>query len=78
MRFERAGRLLFIAAALAAGSPLPANASGRIIWLELCDALHPGRKIPLPLDPDDRPFGQACHAACALISHRRSCGRGAP
>jgi hypothetical protein len=48
MRDDRAWRLLFIAAALAAGASAPAHAAGRVVWVEMCDALHPGRKVPLP------------------------------
>lgn len=75
MRADRAGRLLFIAAALAAGAPAPARATGRVVWLAMCDAQHPGRKLPLPLGRDDRPAGQACHATCGVLSERRGLGR---
>lgn len=67
MRSERA---LFLLAALA--TALPAPAEGRVMWLDLCDSAHPGRKLPLPLDPDDRGTrGQACHAACGVLPDRR-------
>jgi hypothetical protein len=69
MRFETAGRVLFVAAALAAMPP-PAGAASRVIWVEMCDAVHAGGKIPLPLDRDDRPAGSACHAGCGLLPGR--------
>lgn len=71
MRSRRAGEVLFVAAALAAGMPAPAQAAGRIIWVEMCDALHAGTKVALPLDRDDRTSGQACHAACGALPERR-------
>lgn len=72
MRYERAGRTLFAAAALATGAPVPVQATGNIIWIEVCDPTHPGRKMPLPLDRDDPPAGKACHAACASLPDRRA------
>lgn len=75
MLFERTIRPLFLAGALAAGAPIPAHAGGRLIWLEMCDTLHPGRKIPLPIDRDNGPSGQACHAACGVLPERRTTNR---
>ena len=66
MRFER---LLALAAALLTAQPSPAR--GRTIWIDLCDAAHPGRRIPLPIDSDRDPPA-ACHAACALLPERRA------
>lgn len=68
MPYERA---LVLAAALA--TALPAPAQGRIIWVDLCDAVHEARKIPLPIDDDERrgPGQAACHAACGLLPDRR-------
>jgi hypothetical protein len=66
-------RALAIAAALLMGAPgLAASASGDIIWVELCDAGHPGGRIPLLVrrDGDDSP-ANACHAACGLKPERR-------
>lgn len=62
-------RCLAILAALMIGAP--ASASGRVIWIDLCDAAHPGRHIPLPLDRDGAP-AKACHAACAALADKRS------
>jgi hypothetical protein len=70
-----AARLFFAAAALAAGAPAPVQATGRVLWVEMCDALHAGGKIPLPLDRDDRAPGQACHAACGVLPERRGNSR---
>ena len=74
MRSERAGPILFLLAAMAAAAP-PAQARGRVIWIEMCDSLHPGRKIPLPLDGDGHQPAQACHAACGIVASRRDAGR---
>lgn len=75
MRSDGPGRALFLAAALAAGVPVSAEATNSIIWVEMCDALHPGRKVPLPLDKDERPAVQGCHAACGVLPDRRGPGR---
>ena len=74
MRSERAGPVLFLLAAMAAAAP-PVQATGRVIWIDMCDSLHPGRKIPLPLDGDEHRSGQACHAACGIVAGRRDAGR---
>ena len=60
-------------AALLTGTPaLAASNRPDVIWVELCDAAHPGRRIPLPLRRDrDAPPG-ACHAACAMMPDRRA------
>ena len=55
-------RALAVAAALLMGAP----GSGRVVWIDLCDAAHPGERVPLPLDP-----AKACHAACGLIERSR-------
>ncbi len=68
------GRSLALAAALLMGAPAMAAPGGvSVIWVELCDGVHPGRRIPLPLDPNDgnRP-GQACHAGCGAVPDRRA------
>ena len=75
MRSDWPGRTLFLAAAIAAGAPMPAGATSRIVWIDMCDALHPGRKVPLPLDGDDRPVAQGCHAAGGALPNRRDAGR---
>lgn len=66
-------RALAVAAALLMATP----ASGAIVWIDLCDAAHPGRRIPLPLDrgDDDRGPGKACHAGCGLLPERRQPAR---
>jgi hypothetical protein len=57
-----------LAAAPATAMPQPAD----VIWADLCDAAHPGRRVPLPLRRDrDVPPG-ACHAACAVMPDRRA------
>ena len=76
MRSDGSGRALFLAAAIAAGMPIPAGATNSIVWIDLCDARHPGRKTPLPLDRDDRPAAQGCHAACGPLPDRRGPERG--
>lgn len=64
-------RSLAVAAALLMGAPgLAAQTSGRVVWIDLCDAAHPGGRIPLPLDGDRGP-AKACHAACGLLGERR-------
>lgn len=68
-------RCLAILAALLIGAPgLAATgaASGSVIWIALCDAAHPGRRIPLPLGHGRDDGGQACHAACAALADRRA------
>lgn len=62
-------RCLAVLAALMIGAPAP----GRVIWIDLCDAAHPGRHVPLPLDRDGAP-AKACHAACAALADKR-CGK---
>lgn len=74
MLSKPAGHILFVWAAIAAAAP-PAHATDRVIWVDLCDALHSGRKVPLPLDRDEHGSGQACHAACGLVSSRRDPNR---
>jgi hypothetical protein len=69
------GRCVAVAAAALMATPgLAAPGSGKIIWVELCDAGHPGPRIPLPLRGDDGAPAKACHAACALRSERRQLG----
>ena len=69
-------RCLAILAALLIGAPgLAAPASGRVIWIDLCDAAHPGRHFPLPLDRDGAiraAWPGSGHAAHALeAAHQR-------
>jgi hypothetical protein len=73
MRCDRTAAALAVAAALLAGVPaLAASRGPDVIWVDLCDAAHPGRRIPLPLRRDrDAPLG-ACHAACAVMPDRRA------
>jgi hypothetical protein len=73
MRFERRGAGLALLAALLTGAPAwAAPRSADVIWLELCDAAHSGRRIPLPLRRDrDPPPPAGCHAGCALMPERR-------
>ena len=64
------GRATALAAAVLMGTPgLAAPATG-IVWVELCDADHPGVRIPLPLRRDGGP-AKACHAACNVPADRR-------
>ena len=64
-------RALALAAALLMGLPHPA-AGGTILWAGLCDAAHPGKLIPIPLNRggDQGPVS-GCHAACGTIPDRR-------
>ena len=66
------GRAPGLAAALLMGTGIAAPASGKVIWIELCDPSHPGARIPLPLrrDGDGAP-AKACHAACSIPADRR-------
>jgi hypothetical protein len=67
------GTGLALLAALLAGAPAP-GASRRpdVVWVELCDAVHSGRRVPLPVQRDrDAPPPVGCHAACALMPERR-------
>lgn len=73
MRSNRAGALLATVAALLLGLPARAAAHGQdVLWVELCDALHPGRRVPLPLPRDHDAPPAGCHAACALMPDRRA------
>lgn len=65
----RSEQLLALTAALLTAQP--ASARGRIVWIDMCDAAHPGRRVPLPLDSDRTPPA-ACHASCALLPERRA------
>ena len=73
MPCDRAAFALAMAAALFAGAPaLAAAYRPDVIWVELCNAAHPGRQVPLPLRRDrEAPLGP-CHAACALMPDRRA------
>lgn len=66
------GRLLVLAAALSTGMPaLASGASGSVVWVDLCDAAHPGSRIPLPLGRGrEGPAGKACHA-CGVLDRRQ-------
>jgi hypothetical protein len=69
------GRALAFAAALLMGASGLAATPGGTILIELCDAVHPGRRVPLPLGRDrDGAPGKACHAACG-VSERRQAAR---
>ena len=61
-------RAILVAAALSTGAPaLAAGSGGSIVWVDLCDAAHPGGRIPLPLGSGrEGPAGKACHACGAL------------
>lgn len=66
------GTGLALIAALLTGAPaLGATQRPDMIWLDLCDAAHPGRRIPLPLQRDREAPPPGCHAACALMPERR-------
>ncbi len=69
-------RATALAAALLMGTPGLAAPASSAILVELCDAAHPGVRIPLPLrrDGDDGP-AKACHAACNILPHRRQMSR---
>ena len=77
------GRALVFAAALLMGAPgLAVPASGDVVWIELCDPLHQGVRIPLPFrddrdDRDDRDGApaKACHATCGALAGRRQAAR---
>lgn len=56
-----------LTAAPAAGVPQRPD----VIWVDLCDAAHPGRRIPLPLRRDRDTPPVACHAVCAVMAERR-------
>lgn len=71
MRSERLGSALATVAALLAGTPAPA-ARPEVIWVEICDAVHPGRRIPLPLHREREGPQTACHATCAVMPERRA------
>jgi len=66
-------RIAALAAASLMGTPgLARAASAEVIWAGLCDAAHPGARIPIPLrrDGDDAP-AKPCHAACGVLGERR-------
>jgi hypothetical protein len=66
------GSGLALLAALLTGAPaLGTPHHPNVIWLELCDAAQPGRRIPLPLRRDREAPPPGCHAACALMPERR-------
>jgi hypothetical protein len=70
------GRALAFAAALSIGAPGLAAGGRSILWVDLCDAAHPGSRIPLPLGRDrDGAPGKACHAGCALAERRQLPGK---
>lgn len=70
------GRATGLAAALLMGTPGLAAPASSVVWVELCDAGHPGVRIPLPLrrDGDGAP-AKACHAACNIPADRRQTSR---
>lgn len=70
-------RALVLAAALSTGAPsLAAGGTGAVVWIDLCDAAHPGSRIRLPLGRDrDGAPGKACHAACGIPARRQSLRR---
>lgn len=63
-------RTLAVAAALTMGTPAPAS----VVWIDLCDAAHPGRRVPIPLGggDDDKGPGKACHAGGGAAIERRA------
>ena len=65
-------RAILLAAALSTGAPaLAAGAGGSVAWVDLCDAAHPGSRIPLPLGRGrEGPAGKACHA-CGVLDRRQ-------
>ena len=66
------GAALATVAALLAATPAAAAPQGpEMIWVDLCDAAHPGRRVPLPLRRDRDAPPVACHAACAVMAERR-------
>jgi len=67
---------LALAAALSTGAPSLAAGGVSVVWIDLCDAAHPGSRIPLPLGRDrDGVPGKACHAACGIAERRQSLRR---
>lgn len=70
-------RALVLVAGLSTGAPsLAAGGTGAMVWVDLCDAAHPGGRIPLPLGRDrDGAPGKACHAACGTPERRQSLRR---
>jgi hypothetical protein len=72
MSWPGGARLALLAALLTGAPALGASHRSEVIWVELCDAVHPGRRVPLPLRRDrDPPPSVGCHAACALMPERR-------
>lgn len=63
--------LATIAALLAATPAVAAPKHPDVIWVDLCDAAHPGRRVPLPLRRDRDTPPAACHAVCAVMAERR-------
>ena len=61
-----------LAAALLMAAPIPEAADGRVIWVGLCDATHPGTQLPIPLDRGGGAPAKACHAGCPMLPDRRS------
>jgi hypothetical protein len=67
-----ASRTLALAAGLLMAVPQRAG-GGTVFWVGYCDAAHPGRQIPIPLDREgDNGPGKACHAGCGTIPDRRA------
>ena len=65
-------RAILVAAAMSTGAPaLAAGNGGSIVWVDLCDAAHPGGRMPLPLGRGrEGPAGKACHA-CGVLDRRQ-------
>lgn len=64
--------LAIVAVLLAATPAAAAPPRPDVIWVDLCDAAHPGRRVPLPLRRDrDAPPG-AYHGVCPLVPDRRA------
>lgn len=68
--------LATVAALLAATPAAAAPKRPDVIWVDLCDAAHPGRRVPLPLRRDREAPPPACHAACTVTAERRMRERG--
>ena len=68
--------LAFLAAQFMGMPGLTAIGAGEIIWIDLCDNAHPGRRILfLPgADQDGSPIG-ACHFASEIVAERRQTPR---
>lgn len=70
MRYDPAGSALATMAFVAA-SAMPAGArADAVVWVSLCDAAHPERRIPVPIRRDPAPPA-GCHAASVVATAPR-------